>query len=90
LAEETELLGENLLHCHFVQHTSHKTRPGIEAGKTVTELWYDQSGVLLLDHPVRWLILPEEMTAVYSENYMKYVIEKYINGKFVICTLLKL
>jgi hypothetical protein len=28
LAEETELLGENLSQCHFLHHKSHMTLPG--------------------------------------------------------------
>jgi hypothetical protein len=32
LADETEVLGENLLQHHFVNHKSHMTRPGLEPG----------------------------------------------------------
>jgi hypothetical protein len=32
LAGETEVLGENLLQRHFVDHKSHMTRPGLEPG----------------------------------------------------------
>jgi hypothetical protein len=34
LAGETEVLGENLLQRHFVQHKSHMTWPGLEPGPT--------------------------------------------------------
>jgi hypothetical protein len=33
LAGETEILGKNLLHCHFVHHKSHMTWPGLEPGR---------------------------------------------------------
>jgi hypothetical protein len=32
LAGDTEVLGENLLQRHFVNHKSHLTRPGFEPG----------------------------------------------------------
>jgi hypothetical protein len=32
LSGETEVLGENLPHCYFVQHKSHMTCPGLEHG----------------------------------------------------------
>jgi hypothetical protein len=39
LAEETEVLGENLSQCHFVQHKSRMTWPGMESRPTLWEVW---------------------------------------------------
>jgi hypothetical protein len=32
IGRETEVLGDNLLQCHFVHHISHMTLPGLERG----------------------------------------------------------
>jgi hypothetical protein len=39
IAEETEVLGENLTQCHFVLHKSHMTRSGLELGPP----WWETS-----------------------------------------------
>jgi hypothetical protein len=37
MAEETEVLGENLPQRHLVHHKSHLTRPGLEPGPPRSE-----------------------------------------------------
>jgi hypothetical protein len=55
LTRETEVLGENLPQCHFVQHESKMTYPGIQPGSPLlkgsdlqSEIWHGQLACLLI------------------------------------------
>jgi hypothetical protein len=55
LAEETEVLGENLPQRHFAHHKSHMTRSGLEPGSQRLTAWAMARPYYMVSVEARWL-----------------------------------